>query len=354
MRRRMYPMIVLVALSAILCAQGRKTPTTEYRIAFASHDEGKQGIYVARTDGSPPVRLTTGKYDLFPRWSPGGTKIAFLSVRGKEDEEALRKYGSMFFHWIVWVMDADGTNLKRLTQTPAHGATWSPDGKKIAFVSGYEDPKNHHAGVGGNSSAIYVMDADGKNEKRITDVLGYDRQPSWSPDGTRLLYVSGRKLCDICSMKADGTDKRNLSNSTSADRSPIWSPDGRRIVFCSDRGGASCIYAMDPDGKTIEMSGIKASGATALGCLPNDRIVYSSGPAVYAAKLDGTHQSKLATIPKLPLGDPALSADGATLAYVTKDGIEAVQIDEGTPRPVTKIAGAWTLSIVAVANKRDK
>ena len=99
MRRQLCPLIVFFSLSSILMAQGPPAPTKSFRLAFASHAAGKKGIYVARTDGSPAVRLTRGEFDMSPCWAPDGTKIAFLSARGDDDIEALRKHGSMFMHF---------------------------------------------------------------------------------------------------------------------------------------------------------------------------------------------------------------------------------------------------------------
>ena len=94
------------------------------------------------------------------------TKIAFTSLRDGNSD--------------IYVMDGDGRNQRRVTENPARDRlpAWSPDGKKIAFVSNRNNVNKDHM-------QIWVIDADGKNPIRLTDGL-VDTYPDWSPDGTKL------------------------------------------------------------------------------------------------------------------------------------------------------------------------
>ena len=96
---------------------------------------------------------------------------------------------------------------------------------------------------------IYVMDADGKNQRRLTNNRHDDWFPSWSPDGERIAFVSDRDgNKDIYVMDADGKNERRLTRNPSPDTNPSWSPDGKRIVFVSHRDGNKEIYVMNADG----------------------------------------------------------------------------------------------------------
>ncbi len=90
------------------------------------------------------------------------------------------------------------------------------------------------------------MNADGSNVQRITDGDGIDSWPVWSPDGKRIAFVSNRTgNYEIYLMNADGSTIKNLTNNAAQDTSPTWSPDGKKIAFVSTRDGGSDIYVME-------------------------------------------------------------------------------------------------------------
>jgi TolB protein len=193
----------------------------------------KTDIYVMNADGSGLRRLTRNRESWAPIWSPSGKKIAFTRVRVRFRPD--RKP-----HYVqtpeVWVMDADGSDQRRLSRGVPSG--WSPDGEKIAFTR-----------LPDRQPGLYVMNADGSGQRRLTRA-GYAWGVAWSPDGQKILYVGYRpgtrgKVSNIYVMNADGSGQRRLAE---RGHDPRWSPDGAKISFVSNRDGNLEIYVMNADG----------------------------------------------------------------------------------------------------------
>ena len=160
----------------------------------------------ARADRSIRPLLPDDIYwDATPSWSHDGKHIAFVSTR--EDENT-----------NVFVVDVDGSHLRRLTDNLAedYDPEWSPDGTKIAFVARL---------VRGGSLLVHVMNADGSNLRTLDGDRSVDQTPSWSSDGQHIIFSSihGRDF-DLFMMDADGKNVRQLTDNPVDDWGPVWRP----------------------------------------------------------------------------------------------------------------------------------
>ena len=140
----------------------------------------------------------------------------------------------------IYAIDADGANKVQLTDNSVDDTDprWSPDGTKIAYVTDDGDRE------------IAVMDADGSNQRRLTDNSVYDSFPRWSPDGTKILaYVTDDGDREIAVMDADGSDTQQLTSNDYPDTDPAWSPDGTKIAYTGiPSSGDLELFVVDADG----------------------------------------------------------------------------------------------------------
>lgn len=170
------------------------------RIVFGSQREGDFDIYVMNADGSNVRRLTDRVgYDGGPWFSPDGKKIVWRAWYPDTEEEKAKWRDCMENDYIlpfpldIWVMDADGSNKKRLTNNGATNwaPSWHPDGKRIIFSSNMDD---WHADIKkfGHNFELYIINADGTGLERITYNNVFDSFPMFSPNGKKLVFGSNR------------------------------------------------------------------------------------------------------------------------------------------------------------------
>ena len=211
------------------------------KIAFGGGDPSNSGIFVMNANGADQKRLTDNSksvvdkygsptaYDASPSWSPDGKRIAYMGMRDRNAD--------------IYVMNADGSNPKRLTSDPAYegSPSWSPDSKRILFSSNKSNPKGGYQ--------LHVINADGAGEKQLTTSPKTKEEPSWSPDGKMIVYAGcPENGYAICIVNADGTGEKKLTNNPEPEGSPYWSPDGKRIVFSRINEGMEELFIMNADG----------------------------------------------------------------------------------------------------------
>jgi len=199
-------------------------------------------IYTARPDGSDRrVLFRSPAYDAEATISPDGRKIVFTSLRDGDLD--------------IYTMDADGSNVRKLTDELGYdgGAFFSPDGTKIVYRAYHPRSPEQIADyrrllgqrlVRPTTMELWVMDADGSNKRQITNFGAASFAPFFHPDGKRVIFASnlgdraGRDF-EIYLIGLDGSGLERITTSPEFDGFPMFSPDGRHLVFASNRGGAN-------------------------------------------------------------------------------------------------------------------
>lgn len=245
--RYFFPLFCLLVFLPIQAVFAQVTLRTNGKIAFTSNRDGNLEIYVMNHDGTSQTRLTNNPgVDDHPAFSPDGSRIAFISQNAS---------GA----FSIKLMNADGTNQTTLapiayenSQYPWHGKfslNWSPDGSKLAFQE---------------RGDIFTINVDGSNRINLTSNPAQDIEPSWSADGSRIIFTSSRVFwMTLHTMKADGSDVRALpSEGEFWDMSPVWSPKGDKIAFVvHSETDLPRIYTANLDGTNRQVFDSCGSGA---------------------------------------------------------------------------------------------
>ncbi|MDE0188508.1 MAG: S8 family serine peptidase [bacterium] len=271
------------------------------RLAFVHKlsPEEDNDIWVMDADSTNWRNLTDSDSNEYqPAWSPDGSRIAFVRSGSGNLE--------------IWVMNSDGTNPRNLTNHPSWdmNPAWSPDGSRIAFASNRD----------GGDFDIWVMNPDGTDARNLHDNDDDEIQPAWSPDGTQIAFVHNQDEPrssddDIWLMDAEGKNWRNLTDHPASDSEPAWSPDGSRIAFTSDRDGNDDIWIVNADGTgAVNLTGTNRRSESGPSWSPNgygasvgndgpgdptpvisipQRLAYVSYGAIYVAKPDGSEAVRL-------------------------------------------------------------
>lgn len=219
------------------------------RIAFMKRDsDGFWQTWVANKDLSNQHKLTSAQASSgWAVWNPGGTKLAFDSDRADPDPSDQNAINDVF------KMNPDGSGVVKLTNSESYDgdAGWSPDGKKIAFES---DRRKHQ-----QRTEIYVMDADGTNVQRVSTLPAkaeYDAAARFSPDGKRLVFTRYRRDPDLAALftvRIDGSGLKRLTPWGNGAGDADWSPTGKKLVFEAypNKRCRGEVYTVDSDGQHL-------------------------------------------------------------------------------------------------------
>lgn len=342
-----------------LSGEAQPVPPTVRWLLFESKRDGNWEIYAVRADGSELANLTNNPaWDCQGAWSPDGAKIAFVSSRGS---------GGLH----LGVMNADGSSPRDLTpdaqfgtcgQCGPHDPFWSPDGQQIATVIETEDGARDlfvvnsdggpltnltgsleppvilagwspdgscvgfHAGYEGNRN-IYTIRPDGTDLRQLTDFQGDEIFGSWSPDGTRIVFLRTGDLdgdgewdgSAMWVMNADGNSATQLLEPSSMVGDARWSPDGQRIAFQSLRDNKWEIYVMKSDGSDVTQLTDTGEGMSRLWAWSPDgrqilfirvqedtnddgKIDWGDSPDVWVMNTDGSGQTNVSNHPAADWG----------------------------------------------------
>jgi TolB protein len=195
-------------------------------------------IYTSNPDGSDLRRLTDyGTYTAEGILSPDGQTIVFTSLKDGDLD--------------IYTMNIDGSNVKQLTFTEGYdgGPWWSPDGSKIVYRAHHPqdgaEVNEYRALLAKNmirpsKVELWVMNADGSDQRQITNLGGANFGPSWTPDGERIIFSSNfsnprSRNFDLYTVRLDGSDLKQITFHPEFDGFPMFSPDGTQLIWASNR-----------------------------------------------------------------------------------------------------------------------
>ncbi len=317
---------------ALVVGSVEKLADGRFEVRYKLHDtvKGSQISTMNQAAQAKYTRLSAHKIadDIYEKLT--GTRGAFATrVAYVNENRGARDYR-------LEIADADGEAVQVAVRSnePIISPSWSPDGSKVAYVS-FEQRK----------PVIYVQNLVTGGRKVVVNEKGSNSAPSWSPDGSKLtVALSKDGHTQVYSVNAEGGGLRRLSNSNGIDTEPQYSADGQTIYFTSDRSGGPQIYKMSSSGGNatrVTFSGsynisprVSSDGKTLAWVSQRD-----GGYSLYAMNLASGQEMRLADAAT----EPSFSPNGKYIMYATKTGgrtsLAVVSVDGRVKQRLTTQAG---------------
>ncbi len=248
-------------------------------IAFVSDRNGQPQVYVINSDGSGLRELTDEEngakalgwiragWIAFMMWPSGQPVVYAMNAEGQErtplsglpadglnyawtvDGRYVAVSRSVSGNLDLFVMKYDGSQGSIVAPSPERDdqPSWSPDGNRLVFVSDRDQREGD----------IYIVNRNGTGLTRLTDDELAEADPAWSPDGDRIAFVASpnprAQGGNIFTIKTDGTDRQQLTDDSIPRRQPVWSPDGRRLAFQAYTNDSWGLFVLDVADKKVTL-----------------------------------------------------------------------------------------------------
>ena len=288
------------------------------RIVYCSDEGGTEDLWLMSPDGTNRTRLTRdAAIERKPAWSPAGDMIVYQSMianpQPSKEEE-----------WKLWVINSNGSNPKQITfgEGSHTNPSWSPDGSAIVFDTNIDGDSE----IWLITNINRVLSGEQPQARKLTNNRWDDKNPKWSPDGSTIIYQSnGKGSWDIYEMEADGGNPKPLIDTIYDEVEPVWSPDKKWIMFSTnENGGHYEIKAINWLSKSeqVFLSAPNIDAHNPSWSPYMDMIVYESNGALYTTTLSNPLKNLDGYI-SFPKGGDILSgyvdikgiANGTNFAY---------------------------------------